>query len=77
MATTKKRINITLSDELDRAVKAMAKRDHVPQATKITRLVEEAVELHEDKVLTEIATERDTDDAEFVEYKDVLDPNGK
>jgi hypothetical protein len=51
MATLKKRINISVSDAVEQAVSLLAKRDDVPQATKVTELLELALELEEDTFL--------------------------
>ncbi|HEY5383203.1 MAG TPA: toxin-antitoxin system, antitoxin component [Candidatus Paceibacterota bacterium] len=58
MTTTKKRINISVSKETERALKYLAKRDQAPLATKVIALVEEALELEEDRMLSAIADER-------------------
>lgn len=39
MATSKKRINISVSDAVEEAVATLAKRDRVPQATKAAELL--------------------------------------
>ncbi|MEX0935072.1 MAG: CopG family transcriptional regulator [Candidatus Paceibacterota bacterium] len=66
MATTKKRLNITLSDDLDEILDILARGDNVPKATKAREMIEEAVEMHEDMALVELAENRDTPDAEYV-----------
>lgn len=48
MATLKKRINISVSAAVEQAVALLAERDDVPQATKVTELLELALELEED-----------------------------
>ena len=48
MPTIKKRINISVSDDVERAVETLAKRDQVPQATKAAELLELALEIEED-----------------------------
>jgi predicted DNA-binding protein len=58
MTTTKKRINISVSKETEAALKYLAKRDQEPLATKVIDLVEEALELEEDRMLSAIADER-------------------
>ena len=58
MATTKKRINITLSPHAEEALKMLAKENKVPQATKASELIEEALELYEDIVLVKIMEKR-------------------
>ena len=68
MTTLKKRINITLPKEVDKALSALAKRDQVPQATKALHLVETALELEEDYALSKIVEERDKKGAKFVSH---------
>ncbi len=59
MPTSKKRLNITLSPELERAVAILAKRDALPQAQKATELLKIALEIEEDHVWDEIAGRRE------------------
>ena len=54
MSTLKKRINISVSDEAHEAVSLLAKRDDVPQATKVTELLSLALELEEDTYFSHI-----------------------
>ena len=70
MATTKKRLNITLSKDMEEAVSFLAKRDSVPEATKGAELLRDALEMEEDKVLSMIAMDRDTKDSTFVSHKE-------
>ena len=58
MATTKKRVNISLSKELELQVTELARRDAVPTATKITELLRRSIELEEDLMLSSIADKR-------------------
>lgn len=58
MATTKQRINISVSKETRKMIEGLAKRDQQPVATKAAALIEEALELEEDRVLSAIADER-------------------
>ena len=58
MATTKQRINISVSKSTHEALKYLAKCDEEPVATKAAYLLEEALELEEDRVLSKIADER-------------------
>ncbi len=60
MATSKKRINISISKDIDVALGRLAKRDQVPQATKAEHLLRLALELEEDQVLNEIARKRES-----------------
>lgn len=69
MPTTKKRLNITLSDEMDLALSRLARHDRVPQATKASSLLKMAIETEEDEVWDKIASERDVSNAEYVSHK--------
>ena len=64
----KKRINISVSREVDTAVASLAKRDRVPRATKVAHLLSLALEIEEDQVLDALATRRDTPRAKFVSH---------
>lgn len=70
MPTIKRRLNITLSDEMDKKLTFLAKRDQVPQATKAIYLMQEAIELDEDDIFNKLAEERDMKDAKFIDHKD-------
>lgn len=58
MATTKKRLNITLSPAAEDMVTTLAARDRVPTATKARELLEQSLSLVEDQALTEAAESR-------------------
>ncbi len=68
MTTTKTRINISLTDTVKEMLHKLARRDHVPEATKAARLLEIALELEEDRVWDEIAKKRDTKRTRFVSH---------
>jgi len=70
MATTKKRINVTLSALAEEVLTALAKRDQVPEATKAGELLRLALEIEEDAVLDELAAERDKKGVKFVSHED-------
>ena len=70
MATSKKRINISLPDDMDEALKQLSKRDNVPQATEAVHLIKIALEIDEDEVWNKLAEKRDTKTAKFVTHKD-------
>jgi predicted DNA-binding protein len=70
MTTTKKRIMISLPKSTERLLRLIAKREQVPPATKALELIEDALELEEDMVLSKLAEERDTPDAKFVSYEE-------
>jgi hypothetical protein len=58
MATTKQRINISVSKSTAAALARLAKRDQEPIATKAGALLEFALEIEEDRMLSAIADER-------------------
>ena len=69
MPTTKSRINISLPDETKAALKRLAARDRIPEATKAARLIEVALEIEEDAVWDAIARQRDKKGARFVSHR--------
>jgi predicted DNA-binding protein len=58
MPTTKKRVNISLAPDLERALSRIAKRDNMKEATKAGELLRLALEIEEDVALATIATHR-------------------
>ncbi len=58
MATTKRRLNITLAPDVEKMITRIAKRDRMPEATKVVQLVEQALEIEEDTIWEQIAEER-------------------
>jgi len=66
MTTTKRRINISLGKETEKALVRIAKRDHVPLATKAEELVRVALETEEDVALGNLAEIRDTKNARYL-----------
>lgn len=70
MTTTKKRVNISVSAAMEEALKALAKRDQMPVASKAAELLHHAIEIEEDEVWARLASARDTKDAKFISHKD-------
>ena len=68
MPTTKKRLNITLTPDMDKMLKALAKRDRVPQATIAASLLADAIEIEEDAVWARLAEERDQPGVKWVSH---------
>ena len=68
MPTTKTRINITLSNGVRESLLRLARRDHVPQATKAAHLLETALEFEEDQVWNAIAKQRDAKNARYLPH---------
>ncbi|MEX0877998.1 MAG: hypothetical protein WDZ40_04045 [Candidatus Spechtbacterales bacterium] len=66
---TKKRINLSVSEEMEKALSALAKRDDVPVATKTLELLKEALVVEEDIVLGEMAEKRDIKNVKYVKHE--------
>ncbi len=71
MATTKRRLNITLSPEVDALITHIAKRDRVPQATKVSELLHLSLALEEDKALSFLADVRVTEKGKRLSHAQV------
>ncbi len=69
MATTKKRINISLPPSMDLLLSRIARRDHTPEATKAVYLLGIALEMEEDFILDKIANTRDMKNTRFLTHK--------
>lgn len=69
MLTTKKRLNITLSPDMETAIKRLAERDRVPRASKAAELLLMALEIEEDRVWDKLAQKRDKRGAKFLSHK--------
>jgi len=70
MPTTKKRMNISLSTDVEKTIARLAKRDQVPEATKAVQLLRLALEIEGDAVWDRLASERDTSRAKFISHKE-------
>jgi hypothetical protein len=69
MPTTKKRLNITLSPVVEAAIKRLAERDQLPQASKVVELLLIAIEIEEDRVWDMLARQRDARGDKFLSHK--------
>lgn len=70
MPTLKKRLNMSLPEDTERALATLSKRDKMPQAAKALYLLELALEIEEDDVWNAIAEKRDTKKAKFISHKE-------
>jgi hypothetical protein len=70
MPTLKKRLNMSLPEDVEHALFILSERDDVPQATKALHLIKIALEIEEDDVWSALAGKRDTKDAEFIAHED-------
>jgi predicted DNA-binding protein len=74
MATTKRRLNITLSPEAGELVTLIAKRDRVPEATKVSELVNLSLALEEDMAFATLGDARLKEKKiKWLSHKDVWD----
>lgn len=69
MPTSKKRLNITLSDETRIYLKQLALKDNVPEATKAAELLHKALEIEEDAYFTNIADARTKKAGKFIAHE--------
>ena len=60
MPTKNPRINIVLDDALYLGIRLLAQKENVSLSAKARELIKEALEIHEDIALAELATERET-----------------
>ena len=58
MATIKRRLSISLAEDLNNALTRLARRDSVPLATKAAELLRVGLEVEEDVLLDRAATKR-------------------
>ena len=65
MSTTKSRINVSIPEDVKKALADLAKRDQVPTATKAQHLIEIGLEAEEDQAWDKIAAMRDTKKTKF------------
>lgn len=68
MPTEKKRLNLTLTKELDTILQKTAKRDETSMAAKAIELLTLALEIEEDVFWNHVATQRDTKKATFIPH---------
>ena len=73
MSTTKSRINISLPDDVKKALLSVAKRDQMPAATKALRLMEIGLEIEEDDIWDKIAMSRDHKNSTFYTHNTVFE----
>ena len=73
MSTMKSRLNISLPDDVKKALLSIARRDQMPAATKALRLMEAGLELEEDDIWDKIATSRDRKDSVFHTHTSVFE----
>ncbi|MCA9370399.1 MAG: hypothetical protein KC680_00370 [Candidatus Peregrinibacteria bacterium] len=68
MPTSKKRLNMSLPEDIRAALTALAKRDDVTPTTKALHLIIMALEIEEDDVWNAIAESRDKPNAKYISH---------
>jgi len=73
MPTKNPRINIVLDESLYLGIRLLAQKENVSLSAKARELIKEALEIHEDIVLAEVAEERESswDDTKTMSHDDV------
>ncbi len=72
MSSNKSRLSITLPDEVRLAISMLASRNNISIATKAEILLEVALELEDDEIWNDIASQRDRSDIKFLTHDQVL-----
>lgn len=71
MTTLKRRLNITLTPEMEEFISILAKRDRVPEATKISQILKDALEEMEEQIWLEIVEEREMEGGPYVSHDEI------
>ncbi len=71
MTTTKRRLNITLSREAGELLTQIAKRDNVPEATKVSELVNISLALEEDRFFSMLGDKRMSEKGKALSHAEV------
>ena len=73
MPTAKKRINLTVEDDLFENLKLLAKKENASVASTSHGLLERAIELREDQYFSEVRENRISKKGKRITHKDVWD----
>jgi predicted DNA-binding protein len=73
MPTAKKRINLTVDDDLFENLNRLAKKEHVSVASISNSLLERALELREDQYFSKVAERRLSKKTKRVSHEDIWD----
>lgn len=66
--TTKKRINLSVSEDVNAIIQKLARRDNVPATSKALELIKKAIVVEEDDALELLARERDVNGARYFSH---------
>ena len=70
MPTTKKRVHVSIPENILPVLTKLSQRDGVPIATKAASLIQLAIEIDEDIVADDIAEQRDNKSSIFVAHNE-------
>jgi hypothetical protein len=73
MPTAKKRINLTVEDDLFENLKSLAKKENSSIASLSHALLERALELREDMYFSKVGEDRLNQKAKRISHKDIWD----
>lgn len=71
MATTKRRLNITLAPDVEKLITHIARRDRVPEATKISELLNISLMMEEDRAFSLLGESRLKEKGKRLTHADV------
>ncbi len=72
ISSTKKRLNISLSNDDKSFLEKISKKEKKPVATKARELLEMAIEIHEDYQIEKLIEDREKDSkGKYVKFEDV------
>lgn len=71
MPSKKKRINLSVSTELNKAIETLARRDEISATTKALELIERGLQIEEDDVWEAVANSRDKKGAKYLSHKEL------
>lgn len=71
MPTTKTRINLSVPEDINKALHQLSKKENTPIATKALELLKQALELEEDIALEHIADQREKKSSKQLSHDEV------
>ena len=72
ISSTKKRLNITLSNDDKEFLETLSRKEQKPVATKARELLEMAIEIHEDYQIEKLIADREKNSTnKYIKFEDV------
>lgn len=69
MVKTKRRINISVSEDINKELVNLARRDQISIAGKALELIKKAIQMEEDVVLDWLAQQRDNKNPKYLSHE--------